>query len=204
MVELTRVRDGDRVYIDCATGALGQMCFQLLKEKSRIRLYGGTTSPEKKEFIKSLGAIPIVQGEHEKGQYYDVVLNSRGGKSLKKDYDHLAPCGRMVVLGLSSAVGPGQKHWGKILSTVYETLLSMVRFPLWKLMMDNKGVMGLNVLQYLEQNEKAFVLFQDRDLSNFPPPKVDTSFPASQVGEAHEYIEQKKAKGKVLLSWENE
>ncbi len=193
-----RVRTGDKVLIDCATGALGSLCTQMLLSNG-VHVHGLTSSPNKKSVLEERGVKAFTHDEFYADSSlkdYDFILNSQGGASIKKHYNRLAKTGRVVCIGASGAVGAGKRNIFKALKTV----LSMPKFNPIDLMNDNRGIYGLNALKFFEDAEflsKRMDRFADFDAK----PVVDKAFPYQDVGEAHSYIEQKRSRGKVLLSW---
>ena len=67
-------------------------------------------------------------------------------------------------------------------------------------MNQNKGVYGLNVLNVFNSQEiikdclEAMTKYQ-------PHANIDKVFKAEDISDAHNFIEQRKSKGKVLLQW---
>ena len=64
----------------------------------------------------------------------------------------------------------------------------------------NVGFFGLNVLNIFKEGDLVERYLNQFDHFNIKS-TVDKVFPYQDVGEAHEYIEQRKSKGKVLLKW---
>ncbi len=198
--EEARVRNGDKILIDCATGALGQLSFQMLNTGggSDLTIVGLTSSETKKEIIESYGAKAMTHSEfiNSSEKDFDIILNSQGGASIKEHYKRLRPTGKLVCIGASSIFEGGKRSWIKVIKTVLE----FPKFNIINLMNDNKGVMGLNVLRLFEGPEYLMSLLEKVDMFDLKP-AVDKVFDASKASEAHQYIEEKKARGKVLLKW---
>ena len=69
----------------------------------------------------------------------------------------------------------------------------------------NVGIYGLNALRIMDDPEWVKRLtesFASIDEMNIVP-HVDKVFPADEVAAAHEYLQTKKAVGKILLEWPN-
>ncbi|MCO4794723.1 MAG: alcohol dehydrogenase catalytic domain-containing protein [Bacteriovoracaceae bacterium] len=193
-----RVRSGDKVLIDCATGALGTLCTKMLIPNG-VEVHGLTSSAAKKELLEKRGVKAFTHDEfyndsNLKG--YDFILNSQGGTSIKKHYERLGLTGRIVCIGASSAVKQGKRSLLKALKLV----LSMPKFNPINLMNDNRGIYGLNALRFFE-NPEFLSSRMDKFTEFDAKPAIDKAFPYGQVSDAHSYIEQKKSRGKVLLSW---
>jgi synaptic vesicle membrane protein VAT-1 len=196
MVEQARVRSSDRVMIDCASGGVGVLSIQLVQSLG-AKAIGLTGSAHKKEFISELGAEAFTHEEFRQSkQKVDVILNSLGGSSISEHFRHLAPNGRIVCIGASQMVSNGLTRYLKALKLMWE----MPKFSMMQLFNANKGVFGLNVLKLMEHPhvvEKAFHYMGENVLN----PIVDSIFPAADAAKAHAYIQDRKAKGKVLLEW---
>lgn len=195
--EFARVREGDKVLIDCATGGVGVYAIQMAKAAG-ADVIGLTSSESKLDFIKELGARAFTHEEFEKNPEKDFtfILNSRGGKSLKYQYKILAKSGQLCCIGLQVAIKDGK-------SSLFEKVKSVVQtpwYPLLKLVMNSKIVSGFNALSYFDDDE--WMKKHLRNIENSPfKPHVGAVFNATDVASAHEYLEQRKAKGKVILEW---
>lgn len=197
--EFGRMRKGDRILLDCATGGVGVIAMQMAKSIG-AEVIGLTSSPSKKEFIESFGVTAYTHEEFAKTneKEFDFILNSRGGPSLKDQYDRLAKSGKICCIGVQAAITDGKTNIFKFLKTI----LTMPRFGMVKNIMNSKMVGGFNALKYfddekwLEDNLKA--------LAQAPyQAHIGGVFAANDFASAHETLEQKKAKGKVLLEWKH-
>lgn len=199
LFDLARVRTGDKILIDCMTGSLGHFCMEILKGMN-CEITGLTSSESKLPLIQEMGARGMTHEQfyqlQDKKEKFDFVLNSQGGKSITEHYKRLSPTGRMVMVGASSAVKPGKRSLLKAI----KMLMGMPTFKPVNIMNDNKGVMGLNVLRLFEDPHFLFERLDKVSLFDLKI-NVDKTFSAKEVGLAHRYIEEKKSKGKVLLSW---
>lgn len=199
--DMGRVRAGDRVLVECATGGVGTLAVQMARQAG-AEVVGLTTSPAKKAYIESLGAQAFTRDEFEarpgiKG--FDLVLNASGGKSVRQQMDRLGLTGRIVALGVSDIVKDGRRDWGQLV----QLLLTSPRFPLLQLFDRNQGVYGLNALKVLE--DKAWVRRLTDSLEEVSRlelrPHVGKIFSAADVADAHRCLELKQATGKILLAW---
>lgn len=195
--EQGRIRNGDKVLIDCATGALGQLSFQMFQGMD-LDLVGLTSSEKKKEIITKFGGRAFTHEEfYQSGEKdFDLILNSQGGSSIKKHYNCLGPSGRIICIGASSLFEDGKRSWTKAL----KGFIQMPKFSSIDLMNDCRGVMGLNVLRLFDGTDYLMNILKKAEMFDFKP-HVDKVFNASEVSKAHHYIESKQARGKVLLKW---
>lgn len=201
--ELARVKKEDKVMIDCGSGALGALMISYLKYLGNETIIGLTSKQEKCDIIKERGATAMLLDDWlAHGPKVDVIINSRGGRSLKEDRSHLNPLGRMVALGASHMVSKG----GLSYLNVVKEFLGMEKVNYINLMHANQGVMGLNVLRLFERPEvlkRSLVHISELAASNVLVPAVDKVFKAENVEEAYDYLGQGKSRGKVLLSWDH-
>lgn len=202
--QMARVKPSDRVFIDCATGALGHLSLALLKSHGVEKIYGATRSPEKLKFLRDQGIAAFTHQqlrEMKNPPLFDLILNSRGGQSLREDYQRLSPMGRMVCIGASSFIAQGRK---KIFSWNFlKNLWAMRGFSPVSLMNDNRAVMGLNALRLFDSPEllQESLKFLEQDQGGNMIPYIDKVFAADELELALDYLGQGHSRGKVLLKW---
>lgn len=201
LVEMARVRAGDRVLIECATGGVGVLAVQMAKFLG-AEVTGLTTSGHKKSFIESLGATAYTRDEFRADAAltgYDLIVNASGGEHITWQRARLGYTGRIVCLGLSSGVKDGKRNYLRMGLAA----LRMPRISVIKLFDANQGVYALNALRvlqdpvWIERLTKSMVGVEAMNLA----PHVGKVFAASEVAHAHEFIQTKQATGKVLLDW---
>ena len=201
MFEMGRVRAGDKVLIECATGGVGTLAVQMAN-KVGANVVGLTTTEAKLGYIENLGAKAMLreafyQDANEKD--FDFILNASGGREINVQRDRLQFTGRIVCIGLSSGVKDGTRNpfrmgWAA---------LRMPRVGLIDLMHRNTGVYGLNALKVLQDESWVRRLTHTVETSDLTwlKPHIGQVFAAQDVASAHELIQTKQATGKVLLSW---
>lgn len=196
--DFARVRRDDKVLLDCATGGVGVVAMQMCKAAG-AKCIGLTTSPAKKEFIESYGAKAYTFEEFEKSDESDFtfILNSSGGSSVKSQYSRLSKSGLICCIGMQASINDGKSNMFAYLKTV----LSTPWYPLVKLIMQSRSVGGFNALKYFEDDKWLLKNLPMVEKSTFKP-HVGRVFSANEVTQAHEFLEQKKARGKVLLKWD--
>ena len=201
LFEMARVRAGDRVLIECATGGVGVLAIQMARHVG-AEVTGLTTSPHKKGFIEELGAKAYTRDEFQADtslRGYDMILNSSGGKFINWQRARLGITGRMVCIGISSGVKDGKRNYLRIATAALQT----PRISVLKLFDANTGIYALNALHVLQDEKwverltKAMVGVEQMSLK----PHVGKVFKAENVAAAHSFLETKQATGKVLLSW---
>jgi NADPH:quinone reductase-like Zn-dependent oxidoreductase len=199
------LRPKSTVFIHSAAGGVGLAAIQIAKTRGCTIL--GTASPSKHAFVKEQGCHHALDsgGDYmaaaraivgDKG--VDLILDPVGGKSWTDGYDLLAPCGRLVAFGLSAAASGNTR-------SIFNALMQIMSVKKWspmKLMDDNKTISGTNMghlfgrPEFIEEQLVALMaMYEKGELQ----PYVDRTFPFAEAGAAHQYIHDRKAKGKVLL-----
>ena len=202
LFEMARVRAGDRVLIECATGGVGVLAMQLAREAG-AEVTGLTTSPHKKPFIEGYGAIALTRDEFRADETlrgYDMILNASGGAEIKWQRARLGITGRMVCIGVSSGVKDGKRNLPRMALAALRT----PRISVLKLFDENTGIYALNALHVLR--DPAWIARLTSAFADFTrlnvTPHVGKVFPADDVAQAHAYLETRQATGKVLLAWQ--
>jgi len=200
MFEMARVREGDKVLIECATGGVGVIATQMARHVG-AEVIGLTTSPHKKPFIEQLGAKAYTVDEFRasKETGFDMILNASASSTITWQRARLGLTGRMVCIGMQAAMNNGKRDFLKLALAALRT----PRISVFKLFDSNSGIYGLNALHVLRDNawiEKltaSLTSVEEMQLS----PHVGKVFPATDVAAAHTFLETKQATGKVLLAW---
>ncbi len=199
--DMARVRAGDKVLIECATGGVGTLATQMARAAG-ADVVGLTTSPHKKGFIEGLGAKAYTLDDFYADSSlkdFDLIINSSGGAHINRQRRRLGLTGRMVCLGMSSGVKDGRRNFARIALAALRT----PRISVLKLFDANTGIYALNALHVLrdpvwvERMTKSLVAVDELDLK----PHVGKVFAAKEAGAAHAFLETKQATGKVLLAW---
>ena len=199
--DMGRVRKGDRVLVDAASGGVGSIALQLLK-KAGAETVGLTSSPSKKAFIESFGATALTHEEflaRKDLPAFDLILNSQGGKTVRAHYDRLAPTGRIVCFGMSSGMRAGRKD----LIAFIRAALAMPRFSLISMFDPCRGVYGLNALSlFKDERYRTSLAGKWAALLTDPvKPHIGKIFPAAEAGQAQLLLENRGTTGKVILRW---
>jgi synaptic vesicle membrane protein VAT-1 len=201
LFEMARVRAGDRVLIECATGGVGVLAMQMAKHAG-AEVTGLTTTASKKAFIESHGAIAYTRDEFKQDAAltgYDMILNASGGAEIKWQRARLGITGRIVCIGVNSGVKEGRRNLPRMALAALRT----PRISVLKLFDENTGVYALNALHVLRDPTwvgRLTTAFGKVDEIGLRP-HVGKVFAASDVAQAHRFLETKQATGKVLLAW---
>ncbi len=206
LIVMGSLRPGDKVLIHGVGGGVGLAALDICNIVG-VETYG-TASPEKHAFLSQRGLqypIDYRNKDYERviqdltgRKGVQLILDPAGGKHWPKNYRLLSPSGRLIYFGVSS-MALGKRR------SLLDTLRMLVWLPFYtpfKLMNDNKAVMGVNLGHLWEQTGMLrdwmgqIIAWYDEALFR---PHVDTAFPFAQAAEAHHYIQDRRNTGKVLL-----
>jgi NADPH:quinone reductase-like Zn-dependent oxidoreductase len=104
-----RVQPGERVLVNCASGAVGSAAVQLAKHFGAV--VTGVCSAANADLVRSLGAERVIDYARDDfartGETWDVILDAVGNAPFARCKPELAPGGRLllVVAGLGQLVG---------------------------------------------------------------------------------------------------
>ncbi len=206
LVRLGHVRRGERVLVHACAGGVGLAAVQICRHFGAEVI--GTASASKHDRLREMGVAHCIDyrtrdfeeevAELTDGRGVDIVLDAVGGESFAKSYRSLDSFGRLFVFGASS-LAPGSKR------RLGAALLGLWRMPKFKplsLMSFNRGVFGVNVGHLWHRGEEmTAILGEIVDLFAAGPfvPVVDKAFPFDEAAAAHQYIQDRKNFGKVVL-----
>ena len=205
------LKPGERVLIHAAAGGVGIAATQVAKNIG-AEIFG-TASPAKHDAIRAQGvdhAIDYRNADFAEeamritgGVGLDLIIDAIGPTSFRKDYGILRPGGRLVMYGLSE-VQTGEKR------DIPAVLRGLARMPLatmpwWRslqMMNENKGVFGLNMLKWWDDEGLDRVLepLAAGLAGGEYVPVVAEAFPFERAGEAHRMIGERANVGKVVLT----
>jgi len=205
LMEMGRIRAGDRVLVHSAGGGVGLSALDLLLWKGATAV--GTASAGKHDFLRERGYHELVDYRTQDfkevlkdGPKFDLILDPIGGASWAKGLDLLRSGGRLVCFGFS-AQATGNR------SSVISTLRGVAAIPWLRinpvtLMNENKGVMGVNMGHLWD--EAARVAGWLRELmplweQGILRPQVHATVPFSNAPEAHRILHDRENLGKVVL-----
>ena len=206
---LGHARPGMSVLVHSAAGGVGLAAVQLAKLMG-CRVVGVVGGAAKVEPCRAAGADAVIdkssadlwrEAERLSSRGYDLVLDANGWSTLRESYDHLAPCGLLLVYGFHSMMPRrgGRVRW---LSLARDWLRTPSFDPL-KMVPANKGVIGFNVV-YLFDRADEFNSAVERMTAwaaegKLRPPLVAT-YPFEEAARAHADLESGRTVGKLILS----
>jgi NADPH:quinone reductase-like Zn-dependent oxidoreductase len=207
LVRLGSVRRGDRVLVHACAGGVGLAAVQICRHFGAEVI--GTASASKHDRLREMGVAERIdyhtQDFEEEvrrftdGRGVDIALDAVGGESLAKSYRSLASLGRLFVFGASSLAPGSKRSW-------VSALVGLARMPTFKplrLMSQNKGVLGVNLGHLWNRGEEMTAMLgeiADLFADGTFEPVVDKAFPFAEAAAAHQYIQDRKNFGKVVLT----
>jgi len=110
-----KVKDGEKILVHAPVGGIGQMIIEILRKRFKdITIVAVTSSPEKMELAKAIGAdyaINYKTTDYVKetlkimgGRKIDVSFNGVGGSTMKVDAQVIRPLGRWILHGFTAGV----------------------------------------------------------------------------------------------------
>jgi NADPH:quinone reductase-like Zn-dependent oxidoreductase len=202
---VARLRAGERILVHAGAGGVGMAAIQLCRAAGAEVI--GTASASKHAVLREAGVAHCIDYRSEdfeaatkrltNGRGVDVVLDATG--KFSKSYRVLAPLGRLVCFGLSSASS------GMEPSRI-SALWAVARLPWFhpiKLMNDNRAVIGVNLghlWDHMDMLRREMTgLIADVEAGRLKP-VVDRTFPLADAAGAHRFMQERRNVGKVLLA----
>lgn len=206
LVVMGSLHEGESLLIHNAGGGVGLAALDIAKKIGAVTY--GTASPSKHKFLAERGLdhaidyrsqdwFPVLQQlTNDRG--VDLIIDPIGGAHWKKSFASLRHTGRLGMFGVSTASADGIAGKLKMLKAVIQTPW----FHALPLLNKNRGVFGLNLGHMWHEPEKVAVWMRDilRGVEEgWVQPYVDQAFSFDDVGKAHQYLEERKNIGKVVL-----
>ena len=205
--EMINLHKGDKVLIQSGAGGVGTALIQYAKYK-QCEVFATAGSTEKLNYLKQLGVqhpinyntqdFEVITKKITQQKGVDVIFDAVGGKSVKKGMRLLAPGGRLVCYGASDI--SDKNLFGKI-----KTLLEFGFYHPFMFMMPSKSMIGINMLHIADHQPQIIkrCLHKVMKLSaeGIFVPTIAKVFDAKDIGEAHDFLENRKSIGKVVVKW---
>lgn len=212
LIEVGRIRSGDRVLIHGAGGGVGLAALDLC-QRFGVETFG-TASEHKHAFARERGlhhAIDVRQRNLVAeilrltgGAGVDLVLDPAGGRSWRDSLAVLAPFGKLAIYGFAAAAASVAPSRLRTTVATARTLASTpwLKFNPISLMNDNRVVGGVNLGHLWDQVDRLRgwldLLLQWYEAGQLHP-HVDRSFPLADAPAAHRYLQERRNLGKVVL-----
>ena len=205
--EMINLYKGDKVLIHSGAGGVGTALIQYAKYM-QCEIFATAGSTEKLNYLKQIGVqhpINYNTQDFEKTikeitnlKGIDVIFDAVGGKSVKKGMRLLAPGGRLVCYGASDI--SDKKLFGKI-----KTVLGFGFYHPFMFMMPSKSIIGINMLHIADHQpqiiERCLKKVMKLSAEGIFLPTIAKIFNVKDIGEAHDFLENRKSIGKVVVKW---
>lgn len=179
-----RVQPGQTVLINGAGGGVGTFAVQLAKAFGAI--VTGVSSTKNMDLMRSIGADDVIDYTREdftqRRQRFDLIVDIAGTRSLSACRRALTPHGTYVVVG-----GPGGR-WIRPADRFVKVLV-LSRFVRQRLV----GV-GAQI------NRDDLLVLKELMEAGKLTPVIDRTYPLSEVPDAIRYVEERHARGKVVIT----
>ncbi|WP_049730613.1 NADP-dependent oxidoreductase [Rhizobium ecuadorense] len=196
LVEVGKVKPGQKVFIQAGSGGVGTFAIQLAKHLGAT--VATTTSAGNAELARSLGADVVIDYKTQDFEKvlsgYDLVLNSQDPKTLEKSLRVLKPGGRLISIS-----GPPDPAFARELGL--NLFLKLVLRLLSRGVRKKAKRLGI-AYSFLFMRAEGQQLGEIARLieQGVIRPVVDKVFPFEKTGEALAYVETGRAKGKVVIA----
>lgn len=208
VVVMGGLKAGETMLVHSAGGGVGIAATQIAKHIGATVI--GTASVAKHAELRRLGVDHLIDYRTEdfeartraimSGRGVELILDAVGGESFKKGYRLLSPTGRLGMFGLSSAATGKERSLSSMLRTMAST--PWFQFTPVSLLNANKGVFGVNfgrmwgeIDRIRTWGDQLLGLWKDGVIR----PRIARTFRFDEAAAAHEYIQDRKNIGKVLL-----
>lgn len=196
LVEVGKVKPGQKVFIQAGSGGVGSFAIQLAKHLGAT--VATTTSAANAEMVKTLGADVVIDYRTQDFEQvlsgYDLVLNSQDATTLAKSLNVLKPGGKLISIS-----GPPDLAFARSLKL--NLFLRLVVRMLSRRVLRKAKSRGVDY-SFLFMRADGQQLAEIARLIDPGAirPVIDRVFPFAHTPEALAYVETGRAKGKVVVS----
>ena len=206
LIEMARLRKGDRVLVSAAAGGVGTAAVQIAT-RFGCATVGMAGSDEKLELIRALGAEDALNYRRPDFEEtlraaaqpakFDVALEVVGGDVFRAIWPVLAPFGRVVAVGFASL---DLHKWNPF--SWLQTWRDLPKADIRSLAPASHGFMASHIgylladpplLARVWTNLMAFV--EQHEIR----PVVGATFSFDQIADAHRLMESRRSKGKIVV-----
>ena len=186
-----KVQPGQKVLINGASGGVGTFAVQIAKSFGAD--VTGVCSTKNLDLVRSIGADQVIDYTKEdftkSEQRYDVIYDTVGNRSLLECKGVLTPRGKAVMIG---GGGPGDQGLiGPLVNPIKLLMLSPFVSQDMGTFLAQLTKNDLTILADLMQTGKV-------------KPVIDRTYPLSQLPDAIRHLEGGHARGKVVITINNE
>ena len=208
LVTLANIKQKEKLLLHAAAGGVGIAAIQIAKHLG-VEVFATASNREKLELARTQGAhhtINYSEDDFEEivrkttdGYGVDVVMDSVGGRVMKKSWKLLAPMGRYVLYGFASVTG---KTRLKRLKMLQEGLAVPFLYPP-TLVSKNVGFFGFNLYfltdrrKYLKSAISKILTWYEKGIIH---PYIGARYSFDQIAEAQAFLQSRQSVGKVVVT----
>jgi NADPH:quinone reductase-like Zn-dependent oxidoreductase len=179
-----RIQQGQKVLVDGASGGVGTFAVQIAKSFGAE--VTAVCSTRNVDTARSIGADHVIDYTREdftrSGQRYDLIMGVNAHHSIFDYRRALSQDGVLVLVG----------------GSIVQVLLAALLGPLLSLIGSKKTRFFIGNI-----NQKDLGVLKDLLAAGRVAPVIDRRYPLSEVAEALRYLEQRHARGKVIITFEH-
>jgi alcohol dehydrogenase len=196
LVERADLKPGQKVLIHAGSGGLGSIAIQLAKHLGAT--VATTTSTANVDWVKRLGADLVIDyrtADFETVVHdYDVVFDPLGGDTLNKSFGVLKPGGKLI-----SVSGPPDPAFANSagLNPILRQATRLLSYPTRRTARRHGVTYSF---LWMKANGQQLAKIASLADSGIIRPVIDRVFPFESTKEALAYVDQGRAKGKVIVT----
>lgn len=195
LVDTAQVKKGQKVLIHAGAGGVGTLAIQLAKHLGAF--VATTTSTANVEWVKALGADQVIDYKQQNFESvlhgYDLVLNSLGSDILEKSLKVLKPGGQLISIS-----GPPTLQFAQEQGLAWP-LQQVMRFLSWGIRRKARQLDVSYAFVFMRADGAQLQQITALIEAGIIKPVLDRSFAFADTAEALQYVEQGRAKGKVVV-----
>jgi len=182
-----QIKLGQKVLINGASGGVGTAAVQIAKSFGTE--VTGVCSTRNVDMVRSIGADQVIDYTQEdftkNGQRYDLIFDAVGNRSVSDFKRALSPNGICDVAG-------------------FTTLLHLFQVLVLGSWESRTGSKKIGQMETAKPNQKDLVFVKELLEASKVVPVIDRRYPLREVPEAIRYLEAGHAKGKVVITVEQD
>lgn len=187
-----QVDKGTKILIHAAAGGVGSLVVQIAKLKGAF-VIATTSTKEKVDLVKELGADEVINYKEQdfvkevkritNGEGVDVVYDSIGKSTFSGSLDCLKPRGYFVSFGQSS--GNVENFNLGLLASKGSLFMTKTSFTNFIATQEEIAMRTNDIFEWVKENKLKSI--------------IDSEFPLEDANKAHQKLESRLSKGKILL-----
>lgn len=195
LIERANLEAGQKVLVHAGSGGVGTFAIQLAKHLGAT--VATTTSTGNADWVERLGADVVI--DYKKDDFaeilhdYDLVLDTLGGETLKRSLRVLKPGGQIISIS-----GPPDPSFAKEagLNWIVQQVMCLLSFRIRRAAKRRDVTYSFLFMKSSGEQLRRLASIIDAGAIH---PVVDQVFPFESTKAALDYVEQGRAKGKVVV-----